>query len=113
MNKRYVTRSIILSIFLIFSIFTVECAKSDIQTVEGRLFVTGNEPFTELAIETSANVVYKLTYPEEMAGELGQLQGKVLVIKCKNVQSYNRFNTATVVSYKLSDNQIFHYEDTN
>jgi hypothetical protein len=111
MNKRYVIRSIILSIFLIFSIFTAECTKTDIQTVEGRLFVTGNEPFTELAIETSASVVYKLTYPEEMAGELGQLQGKVLIIKCKDVQSYDRFNKATVVSYKLSDDQIFQYDD--
>jgi hypothetical protein len=100
-----------LSIFFILSLLTVECTKSDIQTVEGRLFVTGNEPFTELAIETSANVVYKLTYPEKLADELGQLQGNVLIVKCKNVQSHDRFNTATVVSYKLSENQIFQYDD--
>ncbi len=46
--------------------------------VRGRIYVTGNEPFTELAIETEDGS-YCLTGP--LAEELQQMQGQTLTIR--------------------------------
>ncbi|MFC1550761.1 hypothetical protein ACFL46_05650, partial [Candidatus Neomarinimicrobiota bacterium] len=62
-----------------------------------------------LAIETPGNEVYILKYPKELKAELWEHQGKVLEVKCKEIQKFEKFNTATLVKYKISQTQSFEY----
>jgi hypothetical protein len=85
------------------------CTNKSTQTITGRIFITGNEPFTELALETPSNEVYKLNADEELKSELWQQQGKVVEIQCKDIQQFERFNIATAVKYKIAQEQFFEY----
>jgi len=98
-------------IFISIILLTQACNDQNSTAIEGRLYVTGNEPFTHLAIETPANEVYILKYPKELKAELWENQGKVLEVKCKEIQKFEKFNTATLIKYKISQNQSFEYSN--
>jgi len=53
-------------------------------TVVGTLYVTGNEPFTRLAVEADSGKVYIIALqPKEIYDELWKLQGRKVELMCK------------------------------
>jgi hypothetical protein len=56
-------------------------------TLEGRIYITGNEPFTRLALENTEGDVFLLQCEKELEEELWQLQGKSVLIYYINVDS--------------------------
>jgi hypothetical protein len=62
---------------------TAEDGQSDMQLIEitGRLFVSGNEPFTELSIERDDGSVVVISRESRLYRELHGYQGRVLRLK--------------------------------
>ncbi len=73
-------------LYLLFILFSVECSIKPQQTpktMQGRIFVTGNEPFTHLAIEVPSGKVYLISKDSPDYPVLWKLQGKVVEVKFK------------------------------
>ncbi len=70
-----------ISLYLLFILVSVECSIKPHQvpkTMQGRIFVTGNEPFTQLAIEVSPQEVYLISKDSPDYRALWKLQGKMV-----------------------------------
>ena len=71
----------------------------------GTLFVSGNEPFTFLAIATDDynNTVYKIECEESLKNELWSLQGKTVDLYYDEIKKYERLNIAIINRYSVKD----------
>ena len=88
---------------LLFILQSVECSfKTQKQpgTMQGRIYVTGNEPFTQLAIEVTPEKVYLISKESPVYHELWKLQGRVVELRFK-IQEKTQPETILVESFQL------------
>lgn len=57
--------------------------KGRVQTLTGRIYVTGNEPFTQLAIEIDDQRVYRIAKQSPSYDALWKLQGRQVRVRYK------------------------------
>lgn len=55
------------------------------QKIKGRIFITGNEPFTRLALEDMKGKVYYLQCSDKIQETLWDLQGKEVLIYYESI----------------------------
>lgn len=71
---------------LLVAVLVVGCLpskKSRVQTLTGRIYVTGSEPFTELAIEIDDQRVYRIAKQSPSYDSLWKLQGRLVKVRYK------------------------------
>lgn len=91
--------TLLLALFGIIGAGSMKGGKEDIQ-VTGRIYVMGNEPFTQVAIQLEDGKVYALI--GEYDKELRALQGKRLAVKGKlNGKTPRGAETIEVKSFQV------------
>ncbi len=81
MKKKTIIKGIF--IFIIMSCtFISLCSfrKNNMQTVEGYIFIYGNEPFTFIGIKTDNNKEYSISASDDIKKEIRTSQGKKIQI---------------------------------
>ncbi|MFC1527682.1 hypothetical protein ACFL5D_02925 [Candidatus Neomarinimicrobiota bacterium] len=96
---------LLIILILAMTISTIGCAgncKID-NKISGTLFVSGNEPFTHLALASDKNnqTVYRIECPDSLRKELWQLQGNNVELVYSQIKEFDKITTAVVKSYKL------------
>jgi len=91
-------KGIFIVLFLcVFFLTGIGC--KDVIDVVGRIYIVGNEPFTEVAIETEDGETYAIV--GEVADSLRKMQGELIEIKgkLKGKTSYTK-QSIYVVGYR-------------
>lgn len=65
-------------------------------TVSGTVFISGNEPFTYLALKGEDDTYYKLECEESVKKELWSMQGQTVKLRFKDLLEKNSENIITV-----------------
>lgn len=60
------------------------------KTIVGTIYVIGNEPFTQLAVEDSTGTVYRIETTKELEMQLRRMQGRIVEL------SYSKLTTTEV-----------------
>lgn len=78
---------ILKAFLLIMLISVVSCSSSkdsaregEVKTLQGRVFVVGNSPFTHMALQTDSTTVYLLDCSDEIQKKLSEHQGNLAEI---------------------------------
>jgi len=77
---------VILIAFLLGACSPYGLRESSMRTVVGVLYVTGNEPFTRLALEVKGSPPYLLRCPKEVEAILLKNQGRLVRIHAKRIE---------------------------
>jgi len=94
MNKYFIAGISIILILLVF----IGCAgtcKSD-KTISGTVFVSGNEPFTYLALKSDDDKYYKIECQDTLKKELWSMQGKIVKLKYSDIKKSDKQGILTV-----------------
>ena len=69
----------------------------------GTLFVSGNEPFTFLAIAANDEnkSIYKIECADSLHKELWQLQGKTVELNYQEIKKFEKFHIAVIDGYTI------------
>jgi len=106
MNTMVIVRKI--SLFFIF-IVIINCSlfnkTRETRTIEGVVFITGNEPFTRLALEDIKGNVYYLQCGEEIQETLWDLQGKEVLIYYDSIDTNEAGTFVKVKKYIITDKE--------
>ena len=80
------------------------CAGSKVETtagtIQGKIYVTGNEPFTRLALEDAKGKVYFLSCSKELKEKLLKQQGLTVRLHCSQIIKGENQNSATVERFE-------------
>ncbi|MFQ5799052.1 MAG: hypothetical protein ACE5H0_10240 [Bacteroidota bacterium] len=68
--------------------------------IQGRIYVTGNEPFARLAVEDANGEVYLLSCSKKVQEELLKLQGMPVRLYCSQILRGENQNSATVERFE-------------
>lgn len=106
MNTVVIVRRI--SLFFIF-IVIINCSlfnkTRETRTIKGEVFITGNEPFTRLALEDIKGNVYYLQCSEEMGKKLWDLQGQEVLIYYDKINTNEAGTFVKVKKYIIDDKE--------
>ncbi|MFO7888961.1 MAG: hypothetical protein R6V04_01330 [bacterium] len=106
MNTIVIVRKI--SLFFIF-IVIMNCSlfynTHEARTIKGVIFITGNEPFTRLALEDINGNVYYLQCSEEMVKKLWDLQGQEVLIYYNSINTNETGTFVKVKKYIIDDKE--------
>lgn len=90
--------------FLVAIFFLLACSGSKQDDgsglIEGKVYMTGNEPFTHLAVEREDGEVFILSGPEELMKELEEMQGMTVKLQCSKIVRGKVENRAVVERYE-------------
>lgn len=98
---------LILLTLVLFSLVIIGCAgkyKSN-NTLTGTIYVSGNEPFTHLALKGEDDNFYKIECPDSLRKELWKLQGNKVQLDVVELKEYEKLNTATVSGYTIKNDK--------
>jgi len=73
--------------FLISGCYFLSSSSPQKQTLEGKIYTTGNEPFVELAIESRDGKVYLISKNSPVYKSLWENQGKYVVIEIEKKET--------------------------
>ena len=71
------------------------------EKLKGRIYITGNEPFTRLALKDKNGNVYYLQCEKNMKEQLWELQGKAVVIYYVSIDSNEAGKFVKVKEFKV------------
>ena len=71
------------------------------EELKGRIYITGNEPFTRLALKDRKGDVYYLQCEKNMKEQLWELQGKAVVIYYVSIDSNEAGKFVKVKKFKV------------
>lgn len=91
MNKYFLTGILIITIILL----VIGCAGKT-NTINGTVFISGNEPFTYLALKGEDGTFYKLNCDETIENDLWSMQGQVVSLEYTDVNEMDRESIITV-----------------
>ncbi|MFH1853149.1 MAG: hypothetical protein ABIA75_12475 [Candidatus Neomarinimicrobiota bacterium] len=95
-------RTKITTVVLVLVLLLGACASRPLATDEiiitGKIYLTGNEPFTRLAVSDERGVHYLLTGADSILSELYQLQGSTVKLYCSKIVHSKTRNVATIVN---------------
>ncbi len=95
-------KRILISLFLLVMIncsFFQSSGKDE--KLKGKIYITGNEPFTRLALKDRKGNVYYLQYEKNMKEQLWELQGKAVVIYYVSIDSNEAGKFVKVKKFKV------------
>ena len=81
-------------------IFLNACAGSRQQVLKGTIYVTGNAPFTSLALQTGPEESFHLTASDSLLKMMSAMQGYVVEIEYDSIEKSAIRKTANVISVK-------------
>ncbi len=73
-------RLILLSLILIYGCY-LGSSTQDSLPIRGKIYVTGNEPFTELAIQSDDGKVYIISKNSPVYKQLWENQGSIVILE--------------------------------
>jgi hypothetical protein len=79
-------RLIFMTLIFVFGCY-VAGSTGESFTVKGKIYVSGNEPFTELAIQSENGKVYLISKNSPVYGELWKNQGNVVVVEVTKTET--------------------------
>lgn len=87
------------------ALIVATCTPSDqtgnqVSVIAGTIYVTGNEPFTRLALQAEDGTAYILKCEKDLEGMLGQSQGKKFIVRFSNLEHLPEGPVITVISAK-------------
>lgn len=85
-------------LLVFFACYSGEPLKKE--SLTGQVYVTGNEPFVQLAIETTGEKVYFISKDSPVYRELWQNQGKVVTIKIDGTKK-SKVGEIFVIHFKI------------
>ena len=85
---------------LIITIVIINCAGSKVDTIQGKLYVSGNEPFTFLIIESEDGNIYKIECSDSLQTELWKMQGEIINLEIEDIKKEKNNAMAFVKGYK-------------
>lgn len=95
------------TVALIFTILLgiIGCAGNSKATniLTGTIYVSGNEPFTHLALKSIDDRYYKIECSESLRNELWKLQGNIVELEVEELKEFEKLNIATVNGYSLKN----------
>ena len=91
------------SILIVLSIFIIGCTASNSseKILSGTLYVSGNEPFANLSVETDDNKYYQIKCSDSLRTELWALQGSKIDLVAEKIEEFDKINYVTVINYKV------------
>lgn len=95
MNRSFLSIVSTLLLMLLITGCTGSTTKSNI--IEGTVFISGNEPFTYLALKTQDDKYFKLNCEDELQKELWSMQGQVVKLHYKDLEETSIENVVTVI----------------
>lgn len=99
-NRFVVTRIVVL---LTMAMIGVTCAgekEAAKGTIQGTIYVIGNEPFTSLAVEVSEGRMYRLSTSTETRQRLLALQGRKVMVEYSRIDTTAEGITLSVDKFK-------------
>ncbi len=103
MNKKvFIINIIIFLLFCSCSLFKTDNTNS---AIKGRVYITGNEPFTRLALEDKKGRIFYLTCDEKVKKELWKFQGKAVLIYYTEILRNKAGKFIKVIKYELIDKE--------
>lgn len=73
--------------------------------IEGSVVVVGNEPFTEVAIQTPGGGVYRVSAPPDLERRLRQVQGMKVLAEYSRIDSTAQGLKIVVTEFKTLSEQ--------
>ena len=73
--------------------------------LSGTLYVSGNEPFTHLALHSNDDNYYKIECSDSLKKELWQLQGKIIELDIEELKEFDKLNIAIVKGYSIMETE--------
>ncbi len=96
---------LLLSAIILLVVVVIGCAgnsKSN-NILTGTIYVSGNEPFTHLALKSIDDRYYKIECSESLRNELWKLQGNIVELEVEELKEFEKLNIATVNGYSLKN----------
>jgi len=73
------------------------CSRQDsLEIIEGRIYLTGNDPFIRVAVEADDGCAYILDCSEELKSKLMTMQNQTVQVICSHVIIRNNYRLAVV-----------------
>jgi len=94
---------ILLASFLIIGLIGCAGNCKTNNKLSGTLYVTGNEPFTYLALDTKDRTIYKIECSDSLKKELWQFQGQTVELKYDELKKFEKLNIAVVNGYSVKE----------
>jgi hypothetical protein len=69
-----------------------------VETMVGRVYVTGNEPFTKFALQLEDGSAYILNCSKELQDQLSREQGKTVKVRFKGIENVLEGKALNVIS---------------
>jgi len=79
-------RLILLTLILIYGCYLGSFA-GETSSVKGKIYVTGNEPFTELAIQTDDGKVHIISKNSPVYKQLWNSQGSIVILEVEKLET--------------------------
>jgi len=77
------------------------CRKMESRVLEGCIYLTGSEPFTKLAIESTDGNIYLLDCSEELKNKLTKMQNQTVQLLCSKIIIRENYRLAVVTGMKI------------
>lgn len=73
--------------------------------LSGTIYISGNEPFTFLAIATDDQnrTVYRIECSDLLKNDLWKLQGKTVELNYDKIKEFEKLNIAVITGYSVKD----------
>lgn len=89
------------SILALFIMIVIVGCSSSKQYVEGTICKVGNEPFTNMAVQTDAYTIYPITADEDILKELESQQGYKVKIFYSKIDSSGKTKRIILKAYEI------------
>ena len=94
-------KSMIINILLLLSLIGCTGSNTSEKIVTGTIYISGNEPFTNLSVETEDNKYYQIKCSDSLRAALWSLQGNKLDLVVEKIEEYEKINYVTVTDFKI------------
>lgn len=89
--------SMIINILLLISLTGCTGSNTSEKIVTGTIYISGNEPFTYLALKSDDDKYYKLDYNDELKKELWTMQGQVVKLEYSDIIDTEQGQVAKII----------------
>lgn len=99
---------LIIFTIILLTIIVIGCVGSSKTNniLTGTLYVSGNEPFTHLALKSVDAINYKIECSDSLKKELWQLQGKTVELRYIEMKEFEIQKVAVVTEYTIKEQNI-------
>ena len=100
MSKEFIFLACPLLLVLLTACTNSKVSKPE-TVIQGRIYLTGNEPFVQPALKDTSGVGYLLTGSKEIQENLLKQQGQTVRIYCSQIVKREKLTIATVTRFEI------------